>query len=91
MGYCTLTVDGLGTTCHRCGAWRRGRAIPACPPYVTRLEPDNRRLPHITTTEQNARAMLDDMAHSDPVWADVTLAEFMRQTAQQGRETHGKG
>lgn len=62
---CTRLFDGLGTSCSRCGSWTRGRATPECPPYVTRCEPDNARLPHIKTPEQNTQARLDWLALAD--------------------------
>lgn len=65
MTFCTLTFDGLGTACARCGSWSRGKRAPECPPYVTRCEPNIARLSHIKTPEQNAKARLDWLALAD--------------------------
>tara|TARA_B100000965_G_scaffold331170_3_gene295218 strand:+ start:3460 stop:3720 length:261 start_codon:yes stop_codon:yes gene_type:complete len=54
-GFCELDRSGLGTKCLRCGSWSR-EGDPSCPPYVTRSEPDNARLPHLRTKEQNNAA-----------------------------------
>ena len=56
--FCKVSHDGLGNHCARCGSWARDDAQPICPPYVTRCEPDNQRLPHITTAAQNSLAHL---------------------------------
>lgn len=53
MTFCELHFDGLGTECLRCGNWKHGANLVDCPPYITRMEPDGKRLPHITTPEQN--------------------------------------
>jgi hypothetical protein len=57
--------DGLGTSCGRCGCWTRGTDAPRCPPFITRMEPDGARLPHITSPPQNQRAHADHMAALD--------------------------
>lgn len=54
--FCDFEQLSLGTTCHRCGSWSR-EGVPECPPWVTRSEPDNARLPHILTDEQNQAVM----------------------------------
>lgn len=56
--YCDSQFDGLGTECRRCGSWKRGKDAPDCPPYITRLEPDGERLPHIKTAEENKAAWI---------------------------------
>lgn len=71
MSYCDPSFDGLGTKCRRCGSWQRGKEPPACPPYITRMEPDGARLPNIKTQEENTRAWVtwseyEDMEHPDP-------------------------
>lgn len=38
---------------------------PDCPPYVTRSEPDNARLPHITTLAENNRLWTAYLASID--------------------------
>lgn len=53
--FCKPKFDGLGTACCRCGCWKRGTEPPDCPPFVTRCEPDNARLPHIKTAADNTR------------------------------------
>lgn len=61
--FCKLRFDGLGTECERCGCWTRGKGAPECPPYVTRCEPDGKRLPHIKTNEQNRKARREFFGH----------------------------
>lgn len=57
LQFCAFTYDGLGIECRRCGCWQRGGVRnPECPPYITRMEPDGERLPHIKTLEQNRAA-----------------------------------
>ncbi len=56
--WCNKIYDGFGTECQRCGSWTRGRKWPECPPYITRMEPDGERLPHIKTHEQNKAAWI---------------------------------
>lgn len=71
MTYCEAKFDGLGMECQRCGSWRRGRNAPDCPPYITRVEPDSSRLPHIKTNEQNRLAWItwasyEEVQHPEP-------------------------
>ena len=63
---CHFEFDGLGTKCTRCGCWTRGTTPPECPPYITRMEPNNARLPHLTA-EQNQQACKDYFARLDRV------------------------
>lgn len=63
--FCRPYFDGLGTSCGRCGNWTRGTDAPRCPPYITRVEPDGLRLPHITTKAENTKAHRAHMAVLD--------------------------
>lgn len=65
MTFCDPHFDGLGMGCKRCGSWSRGSEYPECPPYITRLEPDGKRLPQIKTPEENTRAWITWSAYED--------------------------
>lgn len=65
MTFCDPEFDGLGTSCKRCGSWKRGTEPPACPPYITRSEPDGKRLPHIKTQEENTMAWVTWFEYED--------------------------
>jgi transcription initiation factor TFIIIB Brf1 subunit/transcription initiation factor TFIIB len=58
-GFCKWTTEGDRTECHRCGSICYDGGEPTCPPWVTRDEPDNSRLPHIKTHSQNHAAYQD--------------------------------
>ena len=51
--FCSFYFDGLGTECRRCRCWQRGTEPPECPPFITRCEPDNKRLPHLTPLDND--------------------------------------
>lgn len=61
--FCKWTKDGNETSCSRCGSVAYHGGEPTCPPFITRVEPDNLRLPHITTRGANMKARQD--------WLDV--------------------
>jgi hypothetical protein len=56
--FCKWTTEGDRTECHRCGSICYDGGEPLCPTWVTRSEPDNKRLPHIKSPEQNNVAYL---------------------------------
>ena len=67
--FCNIHSNADGSkTCTWCGSWTK-RDVPSCPPYITSKEPDNRRLPHITTSAENKQAK---DAHLATLWADQT-------------------
>ena len=51
--FCDWIGDGDRTECRRCGSVCYDGGVPTCPPWVTSVEPDSRRLPHIKDREQN--------------------------------------
>lgn len=65
MSFCDPEFDGLGMQCRRCGSWKRGTDSPTCPPYITRSEPDGKRLPNIKTQEENTRAWVTWSEYED--------------------------
>lgn len=60
--FCQFDRSGYGVKCNRCGSWSCDKD-PTCPPYITRSESDNDRLPHIKT-------QADNQAAYDVWWAD---------------------
>lgn len=77
MTYCDPHFDGTITECQRCGSSKRGAEFPDCPPYITRMEPDGDRLPHIKTAAENRQAWLtwaaeEDIEHPQP-WPPAEL------------------
>lgn len=54
--FCHWSREGDRTECRRCGSVCYDGNTPICPPWVTRTEPDGKRLPHIATAEQNRAA-----------------------------------
>lgn len=54
--FCKWTTEGGRTECLRCGSVCYDGGEPTCPPWVTRFEPDNKRLPYIKTKKQNIAA-----------------------------------
>jgi hypothetical protein len=86
---CDLHFDGLGTECSRCGSWRRGAELPDCPPYITRMEPDGERLPHIKTAEQNRLLWLtwsaeEQEQHPQP-WPPAELTALLAHGESAGK------
>jgi hypothetical protein len=69
--FCDHHPDGFGVLCRRCGSWTRGDIGPVCPPFVTRSEPDNARLPHIKTREENKAAHNAFLVSLDPAWVSA--------------------
>lgn len=68
-GFCNWKQEGSVTECGRCGSVNYEGRQPTCPPWVTRVEPDNKRLPHIKNIEQNTaayQAWMDAEAYKTP-------------------------
>lgn len=51
--FCDWSTEGDRTECRRCGSVCYDGNEPTCPPWITRFEPDGRRLPEIKTAAQN--------------------------------------
>jgi hypothetical protein len=51
--FCEWLKDGDRTECRRCGCVNYDGHEPTCPPWITRSEPNGKRLPHIKSLEQN--------------------------------------
>lgn len=58
LAFCDLHHTGNGIGCGRCGCWWADGEPRTCPPFITRTEPDGKRLPHIKTREENHRRWL---------------------------------